>query len=159
MPHCHRANLCQENAFDGGIPRKTGASGGKRYRHVANSSAGRVKVTVEGSSKGRKIVPGSGQEAGSDPACCPFVSSTCRALPSFSALFQVRPPSPWRSMADFKAPQFLARPLPWKPLPLPSNTATCEGSGGVTPAFDVMCCQWLMARWSSNTATPPAQNA
>jgi len=37
MPHCHLANLYQESAFDGGIRRKTEASGGKLYRHVANS--------------------------------------------------------------------------------------------------------------------------
>ena len=55
VPHCHLANLYQENAFEGGIPRKTGASRSKLYRHVANSLAGRGKVTVEGSSKGRKI--------------------------------------------------------------------------------------------------------
>jgi len=30
----------------------------------------------------------------------------------------------------------LARPLPWKPPPLPSNTATCQGGGGVTPAME-----------------------
>jgi hypothetical protein len=48
--------------FDGGIPRKTEASGGKLYRHVANSLAGRGKVTVEGSSKGRKIMSGAARE-------------------------------------------------------------------------------------------------
>ena len=80
MPHCHLANLYQESAFEVGIPRKTEASGGKLSRHVANSLAGRGKVTLEGSSKQRKMMPGAGQEAGSIRLCCPFVSSTCRAL-------------------------------------------------------------------------------
>ena len=65
MPHCHVANPYQESALDGGIRRKTEASGGKLYRHVANSLAGRGKVTVEGSSKGRKTMSAAGQGAGS----------------------------------------------------------------------------------------------
>src|SRR5207244_322973 len=45
------------------------------------------------------------------------------------------------------------------PLTPPSNTATCEGSGGVTLAFKLQCCQGVMPAGVSNTATPPAQNA
>ena len=55
VPHCHRANLCQESAFESGVPRKAGASGSTLYRHLANSLASRGNVTVEGSSKWRKI--------------------------------------------------------------------------------------------------------
>ena len=57
VPHCHRANLYQESAFESGIPRKAAASSSKLYRHLANSLAGRGKVTVAGSSKWRKIMP------------------------------------------------------------------------------------------------------
>ena len=87
MPHCHLANLYQENAFDGGILKKTGASGGKLYRHVANSLAGRGKVTVEGSSKGRKIVPAADQGVGSIRFAAPSfhqLAAPCCHFPQYS---------------------------------------------------------------------------
>ena len=90
MSHCHLANLYQESAFESGIPRKTEASGSKQYRHIANALAGRGNVTVAGSSKWRKIMPGSRPGSRFDPACCAFASSTCRPLLSFSAIRHVR---------------------------------------------------------------------
>src|SRR5438105_3106846 len=80
MPHCHLANLYQESAFESGIPRKAKANGSKLYRHVANSLARRGKVTVEGSSKWRKIMPGSWPGSRYDPACCAFISAVWRAI-------------------------------------------------------------------------------
>src|SRR5438876_528356 len=77
-PHCHLANLYQESAFESGIPRKAGASGSTLYRHLANSLARRGKVTVERSSKWRKIMPGSWPGSRFDPACwirlAPFIN-------------------------------------------------------------------------------------
>ncbi len=58
---CHLANLYQESAIDAESRGKRAASGSKLYRHVATSLAGRGKVTVEGSSKGRKIMSAAGQ--------------------------------------------------------------------------------------------------
>ena len=73
MSHCHLANLYQESAFESGIPRKRKASGSKPYRHLANTLACRGNVTVAGSSKLRKIMPGTRPESRFDPACCAFV--------------------------------------------------------------------------------------
>ena len=46
---CHLANIYEESAFEGGIPRKAEANGSKLYRHVANSWPRRGNVT-----RGRK---------------------------------------------------------------------------------------------------------
>ncbi len=81
---CHLANLYQESAFDGGIRRKMEASGGKLYRHVANSLASRGKVTVEGSSKGRKIMSAAGQGAGSIRLAVPLFHQPAESRLTFS---------------------------------------------------------------------------
>ena len=97
MPHCHLASLYQESAFGGGIPRKTGASRSKLYRHVANSLAGRGKVIVEGSSKGRKIMPGSwpGKPVRSGLLPLRFIN-----LPRLAVIFRNIPSPPAKSLGE-----------------------------------------------------------
>jgi len=87
VPHCHLANRYQESTFESGIPRKTGASGSKLYRHVANSLAGSGKVTVEGSSKRRKIMSAAGQGAGPIRLAAPSFhqpAAPCCHFPQYS---------------------------------------------------------------------------
>ena len=90
---CHLANIYEESAFEGGIPRKAEANGSKLYRHVASSWPRRGNVTRGRKQQAAENYVSSWPGGWSHPACCPFVSSTCRALLSFSAIFQVRPPT------------------------------------------------------------------
>ncbi len=87
--------------------RLTAESRGKREQAAASYTvtlptrcAAVARVTVEGSSKGRKIISAAGQGAGSIRLAAPSFSSTGGALLSFSAIFHVRPPTPRAGPGD-----------------------------------------------------------